>query len=249
MATPTPRPSAPPTRTLLSPRVRRLARDHGVDLTHVSTTGPGGRLTAADVTAHLAQQAPSPDPVPGAASALAMTEVDLHRVASEAPGPDATAGTGITAHLCIAVAAALRTHPLPGIAATDGLVVQTQQPDGRVRAVLLRDLDGHSAESVADMLTRPTASGGRSGFLLRCTPSDPVLTVCDLVPGQSAALSVGPVVRKVVVVGGPQAEGMGVHPVATLALRVRLEGTGVEAAAAFLGAVRSALEQPSAQEA
>ena len=47
-----PPPAAP--RARLSPVVRRLAAEHGVDLSAVAGTGDGGRITKADVLAHVA---------------------------------------------------------------------------------------------------------------------------------------------------------------------------------------------------
>ena len=58
----------------LSPLVRKMAREHNIDLSRVKGTGAGGRITKQDVEAHLAQQqaapaapaaaAPSPAPAP-----------------------------------------------------------------------------------------------------------------------------------------------------------------------------------------
>ena len=48
----------------LSPLVRKLAREHNLDLTQVQGTGAGGRITKQDVEAHLAQ--PTPPPLPAA---------------------------------------------------------------------------------------------------------------------------------------------------------------------------------------
>ena len=56
-------PPADPSGTL-SPRVRKLAREHNLDLTQVQGTGAGGRITKQDVEAHLAQ--PTPPPLPAA---------------------------------------------------------------------------------------------------------------------------------------------------------------------------------------
>ena len=62
-----PRPPAPePTRATtpgnqtLSPAVRRLAAEEGVDVTQVPATGPGGRLTKGDVLAYLDTPGPGP---------------------------------------------------------------------------------------------------------------------------------------------------------------------------------------------
>ncbi len=44
----------------LSPSVRRLVTEHGLDPTQVAGTGRGGRITKADVMAHLSEQEPAP---------------------------------------------------------------------------------------------------------------------------------------------------------------------------------------------
>ena len=53
----------------LSPAVRRLAREHSVDLSRIQGTGMGGRITRDDVLGYLAepQPAPAPAPVPSVA--------------------------------------------------------------------------------------------------------------------------------------------------------------------------------------
>ncbi|MCH2138283.1 MAG: 2-oxo acid dehydrogenase subunit E2 [Phycisphaerales bacterium] len=73
-------PATPGRRTPASPSVRRLAREHGVDLSIVSGSGPGGRLIRADVLA--AAQQPTPTPTPQAAP-----------VAPAAPAPPPAAPT------------------------------------------------------------------------------------------------------------------------------------------------------------
>ena len=49
---------AAPARRGLSPLVRRLAREHGVDLSAVRGTGAGGRITKADVLQHVESRQP-----------------------------------------------------------------------------------------------------------------------------------------------------------------------------------------------
>ena len=50
----------------LSPLVRRMAREHNIDLRQVKGTGAGGRITKQDLEAYLAQRqaAPAPPPPP-----------------------------------------------------------------------------------------------------------------------------------------------------------------------------------------
>ncbi len=69
----------------LSPLVRKMAREHQIDLGRVKGTGAGGRITKQDVEAYLAQQAapapalvedaaPAPPPLPPAAQARTRIE-------------------------------------------------------------------------------------------------------------------------------------------------------------------------------
>lgn len=66
-------PAAPPAALVISPIVRRLAREHGVDLDTVRGTGPGGVIRRADVeaalTAPATRLAAVPDPQVGSAPA------------------------------------------------------------------------------------------------------------------------------------------------------------------------------------
>ena len=52
---------SPAPRQRYSPAVRRLADQHGVDLAMIAGTGVGGRVTRADVQAHIDAGAPAPD--------------------------------------------------------------------------------------------------------------------------------------------------------------------------------------------
>jgi 2-oxoisovalerate dehydrogenase E2 component (dihydrolipoyl transacylase) len=77
------RPSGPAA-LVISPLVRRLARERGVDVTALRGTGPGGIVRRADVEA-LAGAAPSGAPEMGAVP-------ELSAAAGTAPGPAASAG-------------------------------------------------------------------------------------------------------------------------------------------------------------
>lgn len=48
-----------------SPSIRRLARELGVNIVEVNASGPGGRITEADVKTHVKQRQPSPSGAPG----------------------------------------------------------------------------------------------------------------------------------------------------------------------------------------
>jgi 2-oxoglutarate dehydrogenase E2 component (dihydrolipoamide succinyltransferase) len=64
----------------LSPLVRKLAREHNLDLTQVQGTGAGGRITKQDVEAYLAQATPPPlpaaPPLPPAAAPQPRTRLE-----------------------------------------------------------------------------------------------------------------------------------------------------------------------------
>ena len=65
-------PPAPPSGVRASPIARRLARERGIDLAAVTATGPGGRVTEADILAHEEGQ--------GAPGAVAGDRIDLSRM-------------------------------------------------------------------------------------------------------------------------------------------------------------------------
>ncbi len=76
----------------LSPLVKKMAREYGIDLAQVSGTGAGSRITKQDVENYMAQQGartlagPSPAPAPAAtkpaapAAPVARSEAPAHRV-------------------------------------------------------------------------------------------------------------------------------------------------------------------------
>jgi len=63
-AAPAPAPGRTPrgTRPPSSPLARRLARDHGIDLSTLTGSGPGGRIVRADIEAAIRNTAPAPAP-------------------------------------------------------------------------------------------------------------------------------------------------------------------------------------------
>jgi len=74
-----------------SPLVRKIAREHNVDLSQVSGTGLGGRITKQDIMAFIekgpAAAAPAPSPAPSQASVSAPPQPSR-----PAPGPAAIPG-------------------------------------------------------------------------------------------------------------------------------------------------------------
>lgn len=79
----------------VSPLVRRMAREHNLDLSKISGTGAGGRITKADVEAYLASQgsgeAPAPATAPEPAVAAAPAAVPATTAVPSAPTPVAPA--------------------------------------------------------------------------------------------------------------------------------------------------------------
>jgi pyruvate dehydrogenase E2 component (dihydrolipoamide acetyltransferase) len=61
------RPDGGPRSRILSPLVRRLADEHGVDLSQIPGTGTGGRITKKDVEAFVAARGEQPQPEPAPA--------------------------------------------------------------------------------------------------------------------------------------------------------------------------------------
>ncbi|MGA3239534.1 MAG: dihydrolipoamide acetyltransferase family protein, partial [Bryobacteraceae bacterium] len=95
-ATAEPAPAAEPGGPL-SPLVRKMAREHNVDMSRVKGTGAGGRITKQDMEAYIAQgSAPAPAAVPAAPAAPAPAAAPPQPVAAEAPAPVAAGGPAKT---------------------------------------------------------------------------------------------------------------------------------------------------------
>ncbi len=74
---------------LLSPLVRKMARENGIDLANVKGTGAGGRITKEDLETYLAAKAaPAPAPAPVVAAPAPVAPAP---VAAAAPPPPARA--------------------------------------------------------------------------------------------------------------------------------------------------------------
>ena len=72
---------APTTEVRATPIARRLAKERGIDLTQVAGTGPGGRITEADVVGHEAAAEKAPTPTPAAAPTGGRVELTKMRQA------------------------------------------------------------------------------------------------------------------------------------------------------------------------
>jgi pyruvate dehydrogenase E2 component (dihydrolipoyllysine-residue acetyltransferase) len=68
---PGPAAAGPPAALRTSPLARALAREHGIDLSTVTGTGPGGRIVRADVQSAITAAAPASQPAPAPAPAAA----------------------------------------------------------------------------------------------------------------------------------------------------------------------------------
>ena len=87
-------PGADAPRPRLSPVVRRLAAEHGVDLSAVAGTGDGGRITKADVLAHVAARGPGAAADAGDARRPVAARGQDGGAEADATRPAAPAGTG-----------------------------------------------------------------------------------------------------------------------------------------------------------
>jgi 2-oxoglutarate dehydrogenase E2 component (dihydrolipoamide succinyltransferase) len=121
-ATPTPAPTPQPTNDggltvpdrgprsqILSPVVRKLAQEHGVDLSTVQGTGTGGRITRKDVEAAVAAGAA------GATGARPATATAPTGSTLQAVPPAAPAGAGMESQPMTHIRKAIGTHMLASV--------------------------------------------------------------------------------------------------------------------------------------
>ncbi|MDQ7842417.1 MAG: dihydrolipoamide acetyltransferase family protein [Armatimonadota bacterium] len=128
-------PRAPRTRVKASPLARRLAEEHGLDLSRLQGTGPDGRITKEDVEAHLALGPRAP-------------------AAAEEGGPDYTEETPGRMRATIARRMAESKLQAPHFYVT----VQVVMDDAlRARQQLNRDLKEERRVTVNDFVIRAAA--------------------------------------------------------------------------------------------
>jgi len=110
-----------PRRGVLSPVVRRLATEHGIDLTHVPGTGEGGRITRKDVMDYVADggpkvtfepSAPAAPEVPEAAEPVVELVAAAPAVAEPAAEPESAAPEPVVATAAPAVAEPAAAPPV-----------------------------------------------------------------------------------------------------------------------------------------
>ncbi len=166
-ATPPAAVSAAVPRVIASPSAKRLARELGVDLASVTGTGPGGRVTGADVESAAGAAEPA---VAGMTGLRAVIARNMRRSARETAPVTLTTtvdvtgrgGPHITAWIVRTAAMALAAHPMlngtreddrytPAATAHIALAIQTD--DGLV-APVVRNPAKATVEEVADAIER-----------------------------------------------------------------------------------------------
>jgi pyruvate dehydrogenase E2 component (dihydrolipoamide acetyltransferase) len=108
-ASPSPVPDRGPRSQILSPLVRRLAQEHGIDLSTVAGTGTGGRITKHDVMA-VAAPGGGGAPAPAAASAPAVAPA-----IAAPPSVGAAAAQGETVEPMSHIRKAIASHMLASV--------------------------------------------------------------------------------------------------------------------------------------
>ena len=255
-----------------TPVARRLARDAGIEIAMISGTGPGGRVTEADVRAAVAARALPSGPGLSARrrtiaqrmiqSAREIPHVYLTRVADMTAAAGARGAASYTAVIVRAAARALGGHPrmrasLEGEAvsvrdAIDiGVAVDT--PDGLIVPVV-RDASAKDLRAAHAEIER-LAAKARAGALALTDVSGAVFTVSNLGmlgvdtftalinPPQSAILAVGAVRQRPWVVDG----AVGIRPVCALTLAVDHRVADGADGARFLDDVCALVERSPAE--
>ena len=80
---------------VLSPVVRRLITEHGLDPSQIEATGAGGRITRADVLAVIDKKGTQPAPAAAAASAEAPAPAQAKKAPEAPPAESAPAPAGV----------------------------------------------------------------------------------------------------------------------------------------------------------
>jgi len=251
-----------------SPRVRRLALEHGLALETIGGTRPGGRVSPADVlrAAAAARQsatelaprlAPVPEPAPGTAVQLTtVVEVDVTRVVALADSvrDNLERQTGIrlslTAFCAKAALEALRSHPRLGSCRDLGLVVDSAA--GRVTYKIsnagdlnLLALAREIAEASVRARTVASHPGNADGTLTLTDSGSlgALLETPALNPPQAGAIALGTVVaRPTAVRHGDGSYAIAIRSIAYLALSYDRRIIDGVYATRYLAGVKARLE-------
>jgi 2-oxoglutarate dehydrogenase complex dihydrolipoamide succinyltransferase (E2) component len=288
---------------VISPVVRRIADEHGIDLGQVTGTGVGGRIRKKDVLAFVAAEPqkerplhtespyrPEPQTANGelraplspmrrqiaehmvrsrrtAAHVTTFAEVDLSRVvARRAALKEQFAGRGVPltylAFVGRATVSALQEQPVLNasiegddlvyhddvnlgiaVALEDGLIVPVIPQAQRL------SLEGIAA-AIGDLSTRArskqlTSEDVQSGTFTITNPGQfgTVLATPIINQPQVAILDLEAVVKRAVVVEGPEGDSIAIRPMVNLCLSFDHRALDGAEAARFLGAVKARLEQ------
>jgi len=265
MPTPPPPSPKPVARPRVTPAVRALASEYGVDLAAVSGSGEGGEITRADVQ-RAAHARAGAEPLRGMRRAMALRMAEAGRQVVPATATDWADvehwpdNAPVTAHLIAAIAAACRTEPALN-AAYDGdamarrtnaevhVGVAVDTEDGLIVPVL-RNAQRLDLASIRDALARLIAASRER----RLAPEDmrgATITVSNfgslggefatlvVVPPQVAILGAGRVEPRACVVDGKVA----VRRMLPLSLTFDHRAVTGGEAARFLTAAKEALEQ------
>ena len=128
-------------RQIASPLVRKLVREHHLDLSHVTGSGPGGRIIRADIASLLAASASAPSPAADSGAPVdAQTAAGLP--AAPPASPRAPAVAAPSAPVAPAGAADLAVGAVAGSVAPgpDDVRGSREAPVSQVRRVIARRL-------------------------------------------------------------------------------------------------------------
>ena len=252
----------------VSPRARRLAEEHGIELAMLQGSGPGSRILEADVQEAVdrAAQAREQRAVRAKAERVSQSwqtiphfyttvKIDLTRIVAQQSGSNS--GVTLTDHFAFAIGRALAAHPtLNGYWQSDALVMVPEMRLGlvveTVRGLVipaLADLRGRTLEQIAADRTS-LVEQARAGKLPASALTSPTFTLSNMGAGhidqftaiinppQVAVLSVGSVQLQ------PLADGSAivVHPAATFTLGADHRAIDGRVAARFLEQLKSELE-------
>jgi pyruvate dehydrogenase E2 component (dihydrolipoamide acetyltransferase) len=127
-------------RQIASPLVRKLARENHLDLSHVTGSGPGGRIIRADINGLLATGIPAPAPAASAAAAASAA------TSAAASTPAAATAASAAPPAPAPAAASVTSAPASGARETDEVRGTRSVPLSQVRRVIARRLSASARE-------------------------------------------------------------------------------------------------------